>query len=109
MIFQWNDWNRDHITKHAVKPLEAEHVVNHARAPFPREIDDEKHMVWGQTDRGRYLQVIFVYLSDEEVDFESLSLSDRLRFEAGEDEVGFVIHAMELTPIQKRSYRRMTR
>lgn len=109
MIYQWNQWNFDHIAKHNVNPHEAEYVLDHARPPFPRETDDEKQLVWGQTDRGRYLQVVFVYLSDEAVDFKSLTPVDRLRFEAGDDQVVFVIHAMDLTPAQKRSYRRATR
>jgi uncharacterized DUF497 family protein len=68
MIYQWTEWNREHIGEHNVRSHEAQYVVDRARPPFPREVEDEKQLVWGQTESGRYLQVIFVYLSDEEVD-----------------------------------------
>jgi uncharacterized DUF497 family protein len=109
MIYQWNAWNLEHIGKHGVKPVEAEYVVDHARTPFPRGIGRDKQLVWGKTESGRYLQVIFVYLSDDHVDFSSLSPLERLRFESGEDEVGLIIHARDMTADQKRQYRRLMR
>lgn len=108
MIYQWTAWNREHIEKHAVEPEEAQFVVEHARPPFPRGIENEKKFVWGQTDDGRFLQVVFVYLLDEEVDFVSLPPLERIRFEDGE-EVGFIVHAMDMTSDQKRQYRRVMR
>jgi hypothetical protein len=44
-IFAWDEWNVRYIEEHAVAPEEAEHVVRHARAPFPRETGDEKYLV----------------------------------------------------------------
>ena len=40
--FRWNDWNRDHIAVHGVSAAEAEYVVNHAAAPYPEQIGDDK-------------------------------------------------------------------
>jgi hypothetical protein len=40
--FRWNDWNRDHIAMHGVAPEEAEYVVDHASAPYPEQIGDDK-------------------------------------------------------------------
>src|SRR5437868_3280743 len=109
MIYQWTPWNRFHIGKHGVKPDEAQYVAEHAHPPFPRGIGDEKQLVWGQSESGRFLQVIFVYLADDEVDFFSLSPLDRIRFEGGDDVVAFIIHAMDMTDDQKRQYRRLMR
>jgi uncharacterized DUF497 family protein len=78
IVFSWDEWNLQHIETHGVKPVEAEYVVRNAKRPFPREISDDKQLVWGQTERGRYLQVIFVFRSDDEVDYESLSLEEVL-------------------------------
>jgi uncharacterized DUF497 family protein len=85
MEFRWIEWNVDKCLKHGVQPEEAEEAVRNARRPYPRKVDDEKTLVRGQTDAGRYLQV--VYLIDE-------------------DDALFVIHAMPLSPRKKRNYRR---
>jgi len=60
MVFSWDEVNRDHIAKHSVNTEEAEHVVKNAENPFPQTIEDDKFVVWGATDFGRQLQVIFV-------------------------------------------------
>jgi hypothetical protein len=83
VIFQWLPHNILHIAKHGVEPLKAEEVVLGASPPYPEESDDEKLRVWGQTLAGRYLQVIYVELEDDEVVLEALDLYDRLAFEAG--------------------------
>lgn len=106
MIYQWAARNREHIARHSVSEEEAQYVVQHASSPFPRGIEDSKQLVWGQTQVGRYLQVIFVYLEDEEVDFEALTPLERLRFDDGED-VALVIHARDLTADQKGQYRKL--
>jgi hypothetical protein len=36
--FYWDEWNVAHVAKHDVTRDEAEHVVRHAKPPFPREI-----------------------------------------------------------------------
>ncbi len=108
MIFQWNDWNTEHIARHGVTIGEAEHVASHASPPYPTTAENDKLFVWGQTSAGRYLQVIYVYIGDDEVDFFALSRAARVEFDAGE-KVAYVIHAMEMTEDQKRQYRRLKR
>ena len=56
--FRWIDWN-----------------VNHAKRPWPKIVEGEKRIVWGQTAAGRMLQVAYVFDLDDTV---------------------FVIHAMDL-------------
>lgn len=110
MIFAWDGVNREHVAKHAVAPEEAEFVIAGAEAPFPRTIEDDKFVVWGATESGRLLQVIFVLKLPAEVGYESLSVEDWLAVEAGEvAEIVRVIHAMELTPGMKRRLRRRRR
>jgi uncharacterized DUF497 family protein len=77
--FAWDEWNVRHIDEHAIAPAEAEHVVRNARPPFPREIGEDKYLVWGQTAGGCYLQVIFVYRSDDEVENELTSIMAKKR------------------------------
>jgi hypothetical protein len=67
---------------------------------------DEKLLVWGQTDGGRYLQVVIVFLSDERVSLAELTRDELLEFESGE-RVMLVIHAMEMTEDMKRQYRKL--
>jgi len=88
MDFRWIDWNILKVQKHGVTPAEAEYVARHAHSPYPRKIGDEKTLVCGQTDAGRYLQVIYLIEDDDAV---------------------FVIHAMPLTERRKRAYRRSQR
>ena len=85
MDFRWAAWNADHIAAHGVGPGEAEDVVESARSPFPRRIEDDKWLVWGSTSNGRLLQVVFVL---------------------DEDGTVFVIHARDLTAREKRRMRR---
>jgi uncharacterized DUF497 family protein len=85
MRFRWNDWNIEHIGKHGVWPREAEYVVENARRPYPKEIDDRKWLVIGQTSSGRFLQVIFLLEPEKTT---------------------FVVHSRELTDKEKRRYRR---
>lgn len=102
--------SREHIAKHAVEPEEAESVVSGAAVPFPQLIEDEKYVVWGPTETGRLLQVIFVLKTPAEVAYESLAVEDWLAVEAGEvDEIVRVIHAMALTPRMKRQLRKRRR
>lgn len=88
-------------------PGEAEQVVRGARPPFPRETGEDKFLVWGQTDAGRYLQVVFVRPDHDEVDPESLDLSELIDYSEGAAEVIYVIHAMELDDSRKRRYRQL--
>jgi hypothetical protein len=110
MVFSWDDVNRDHVAEHGVGPGEAEEVVRGAEAPFPQTIEGDKFVVWGATDSGRYLQVIYVLKTPHDVSYESLSVEDWMAVEAGEvAEVVRVIHAMDLTPRMKRRLRRRRR
>jgi uncharacterized DUF497 family protein len=86
--FRWNGWNIEHIAEHDVNPVEAEYVVNHARAPWPEKLANDKWRVWGQTNDGRCLQVVYVFDPDATV---------------------FVIHARELSKVEKRRFRRRRR
>ena len=89
---------------------EAEDVVRGAEPPFPQAIDDEKLVVWGATEAGRLLQVIFVLKTPDEVAYESLLVEDWMAVEAGDvAEIVRVIHAMELTADMKKRLRRRRR
>jgi uncharacterized DUF497 family protein len=108
LVFAWDEWNRRHIGRHRVSVNEAEYVVRHARAPWPEQKGDDKLVVWGPTEVGRLLQVIFVFKRPDEIEFESLPAEEWENL-AEDDEVIYVIHAMELTPSMKRIYRRRNR
>lgn len=103
MIFAWDYRNREHLAKHRVSPQEAEEILASVQSPYPMEVGGDKLVVWGQTNRGRYLQVIYVLKRPEEVEYESLSIQDWLAVElAGVTEIVRVIHAMELTAAMKK-------
>jgi uncharacterized DUF497 family protein len=110
MIFSWDDRNREHVAKHGVSPEQAEEVTRNAESPFPETIEDDKFVVWGATDAGRYLQVIYVLRPSHEVAYESVAMEDWMSIEAGEvNDVIRVIHAMDLTPRMKRRLRKRWR
>ena len=83
--FRWIRWNVEKCESHGVSPAEAEYVIDRARRPFPMRVDDEKVLVWGRTEQGRYLQVVYL---------------------VGDDGVLFVIHARPLTTKEKSRFRR---
>jgi uncharacterized DUF497 family protein len=83
--FRWNDWNKDHIAEHRVSPEEAEFVVRHPARGFPRREGDGKYRVWGQSQDGRYVQVIYIFSPPG---------------------VTYVIHARDLNDSEKRRHRR---
>lgn len=85
MEFRWIDWNVDHIARHGVTPDEAEWVVR--RNP-PRRVGEGKYRARGQTELGRFIQVVFVLDPDDAV---------------------FVIHSRPLTEREKRALRRESR
>jgi hypothetical protein len=109
IAFSWSDANVAHIGKHDVVPKEAEEVVRAAMPPFPRDLGDGKSMVWGQTTAGRYLQVIYVFPAEDQIDPMSIRLDELIAFSEGEIEVIAVIHAMDLTLDQKKQFRRKPR
>ena len=101
----WDEWNIDHIGRHAVTRLEAQEVVETVDEPWPEQKGEDKYVVWGPTSTGRLLQVIFVLKTPDEVEFESLTI-DQWADLGEEDQLVYVIHAMELTPAMKKLYRR---
>src|SRR4051812_23701548 len=110
MFFSWDDVNREHIEKHGVTSEEAEYVVLNARRPFPQTVEDDKLVVWGATEYGRNLQVIYVLKTPDEVSYESLTVEDWMSVESGEASlVVRIIHAMDLTPQMKRRFRKRRR
>lgn len=86
----------EHIARHGISPLEAEHVVRHAQAPWPEQKGDDKLRVWGANERGELLQVIFTLKRPDELDFDSLTAEQWADLD-DDDEVIYVIHAI---PIQ---------
>ena len=90
-----------------MSPEEAEYVAEAAENPFPETIEDDKWIVWGKTEPGRYLQVIYVLKLPDEVAYESLSMEDWMAVEAGEvTDVVRIIHAMDLTEHMKKQLRK---
>lgn len=105
MLFAWDEWNIDHIDRHAIRPREAEYVIRHARNPWPEQKGHHKLVVWGPTAGGRLIQVIFALKHPDEVEFDALTIDEWA--ELGEDDrLIYVVHAMDLTPAMKRIYRR---
>lgn len=62
-LLVWDDWNRDHIGKHAVRPEEAEEVV--AGEPTYRQTYRSRLQVVGPTVAGRLLTVIIGPVPDQ--------------------------------------------
>jgi len=91
-----------------VTPLEAEFVVENVEPPWPDQKGEDKLLVWGPTEAGRLLQVIFVLKVPEEIEFESLTIEEWA--DLGEDDkIVYVVHAVDLTPAMKRLYRKRLR
>jgi uncharacterized DUF497 family protein len=110
VIFAWDDENRDHIARHGVTPLEAEYIVEHAEPPFPQNVGRGKFRVWGRTQSGRILQVIYVLKAQHEISYESIDAVEwSLLADDPQAKVVRVIHAMPLTDDMRRQYRRLRR
>jgi uncharacterized DUF497 family protein len=86
MEFRWNEWNIEHLARHGVSPEEAERVIRNARRPYPVQREEEKWLVWGPNSGGRLLQLIYLVGDD--------------------DDAIYVIHGRDLSPTEKRRYRR---
>jgi uncharacterized DUF497 family protein len=61
--FVWDGWNREHITKHGVRPDEAEEVV--AGEPYVRETYKQRLHVVGPTATGRILSIVIGAVPDQ--------------------------------------------
>ena len=70
MSFIWDEWNREHLKKHRVSQTEAKYVLENRRPPFPHYLGDGMYQVKGRTAAGRYLQVIYSFKSDEDLDYD---------------------------------------
>lgn len=108
VIFAWDDRNVDHIGRHQVTPREAEYVIDNAEPPFPEQKGEDKLMVWGPTDVGRLLQVIFVLKAPDQIEFDALDIDQWADLDE-RDRIIYVVHAMELTRAMKRQYRKRRR
>ena len=104
--FIWDDWNSEHATRHGVTVEEIEYVVSRARPPWPMPQGDNKFLVRGATEAGRYIQVIYVLESDaESIDYSQVDF-----LELAEKVDGlYAIHARPLTDDEKRVLRRLKR
>ena len=58
----WDDWNRDHIAKHAVLPGEAEEVI--AGKPMVHETYKQRLQFVGPTLAGRMLSIVVGLVPD---------------------------------------------
>lgn len=52
----WDEWNREHIQKHDVEPIEAAQVVD--SQPLIEEAYKGRYRLIGETPSGRFLTVI---------------------------------------------------
>jgi uncharacterized DUF497 family protein len=107
-VFAWDEWNTAHVSKHGCTAPDAKFLIRHAEAPFPREIGDDKFLVWGKNAEGRHLQVVFAFRLSEELEFTSLTF---MGWSALIDYAGtvvvYVIHCMPLNTKQLRQYRKI--
>jgi uncharacterized DUF497 family protein len=75
----WDDWNRDHIAKHAVLPEEAEEVV--AGEPAVRDTDKQRLQLIGPTLAGRILTVVIGPVPNQPGAFSAFSARPASRSE----------------------------
>lgn len=101
----WTEENVAHIAEHGVAKHEAVEVLSGSTPPYPEDAGEDNRRVRGQTESGRYLQVVFAYKSSEDIDYLALTRAEVL---ALEDDVPivFVIHARDLTSREKSQLRR---
>ena len=57
--FEWDEWNTEHMAKHAVSCEETEEACYHR--PLIKKSKDGRHLVYGQTYAGRYLLIVIRY------------------------------------------------
>lgn len=107
-VFAWDDWNKEHVTKHGSDAAEARYVIKDAEPPFPREIGGEKYLVWGQTLAGSHLEVIFAFRVPEALAFADLDFLDWGTLIDYPATVSiYSCHAMPMKEKQLRQYRRI--
>jgi len=106
MIFLWDDFNRQHAVKHGVSKEDAEHVVINAAAPYPRQREDDKLLVWGPDRAGRIIEVVFALKTTDQIPFDSINPADVADISEGEIvSAAYIIHAMPLQGRRLKQYR----
>jgi hypothetical protein len=107
VIFACDDWNREHVGKHGVSRADAEYVVENARRPYPKKIEDGKFIIYGPDRAGEILEVVFAFKIDAEIEFDELELLDLGEWSCSANPVAvYIIHAMPVSGRKKRRYRR---
>ena len=110
MIFAYDNWNRQHVSKHGVQQADAEFVVEHAKPPYPQRIEEGKFIVYGPDRAGRILEVAFAFRASDEIDFESLDMLQLEELSQRENAFAvYIIHAMPIEGRRKKRYRRRRR
>jgi len=104
--FIWDDANAEHATRHGVSIEEIEYVVRRARTPWPMPQGDNKFVVWGRTEAGDCVQVVYVLESEAvSIDYAEVDLLELVESADGI----YVIHANWLDESQKTAFRRIGR
>jgi hypothetical protein len=106
LIFLWDAKNAEHIGEHNVAPGEAEYVVRNAARPYPKPMPHGKFLVWGQTEAGRYLQVVYVERDPEQVEPDELSAAAIAALMEDDAEFIYIIHAMQFSASMKHRHKR---
>jgi len=57
-LFEWDDYNIDHVAEHGVLPVEAEEVF--VGIPIYERGRRGLDLAWGKSASGRYLLVVFL-------------------------------------------------
>ncbi len=83
--FEWDEKNENHISRHGVSPFEVEEVIVLSK-PFYQRGREGKYVVYGVTQEGRHLLIVFVIVKE----------SNHIR----------VITAREMTDKEKQYYRK---
>lgn len=58
-VFEWDKENFEHVLRHNVFPDDIEEAC--VNKPYVRKTFDERYLVYGVTDDGRYLLVVGIY------------------------------------------------
>ena len=82
--FRWNQWNLEHATKHGCTVAEIESLARNPGRGYPRHIGNDKYLVVGRGQGGRFIRVVYVIDDDGPL---------------------FPIHAMPLTTRRRRGGR----
>ena len=65
--FTWDRENKLHIARHEVAPREVEEVFLEDESPYILRGRDDRYLAHGQTGTGRYLTVIFEFVTEIQV------------------------------------------